>query len=347
MNILSLFDGMSCGRIALERAGIPITNYFASEIDKNCLKVSQANYPDIIRLGDVNDINLDALPPIDILMGGSPCQGFSVAGKQLNFEDPRSKLFFKFVEIMKAVKPKYFLLENVKMKKEWEDIISEHMGVSPIKINSSLVSAQNRVRLYWTNIPNVQQPEDKELLLADIVGAYTSIYVEPRGTNPGGLSWYKGKSPSITTSSWHHNFFIVESDAGFECVDREKSYCIDANYWKGGNPKSYFGKGRRQLVFKYNRKVGIQFDKEELDKALTLLESDWRGLNRNQNQNCVVDLHNLTYRKFTPEECELLQTVPLGYTACVANTQRYKMLGNGWTVDVIAHILGYINEHSS
>lgn len=254
MNVLSVFDGMSCGRIALERAGIPVTNYYASEIDKYAIQVASKNYPDTHHIGDVTQVNPDNLPNIDLLIGGSPCQGFSFAGKQLNFDDERSKLFFEFVRLLKELKPKYFLLENVRMKKEYQDIISEYLGVEPIKINSSLVSAQNRVRLYWTNIPNVTQPNDKGIVLKD----------------------------------------IIESGE----VDRDKSHCLDANYFKGGNLKSYFEKHRRQLVFS-------------------------------------GEAH---YRKLTPIECERLQTVPDNYTDGVSNTQRYKMLGNGWTVDVISHI---------
>ena len=169
MNVLSLFDGISCGQIALERAGIKVDNYFASEIDKYAIKVTQKNYPNTIQLGDVCNIKCNELPKIDLLIGGSPCQGFSFAGKQLNFNDPRSKLFFEFVRILKEVKPKYFLLENVKMKKEYQNVISEHLGVEPIEINSALVSAQDRKRLYWTNIPNINKPDDKGILLSDIL----------------------------------------------------------------------------------------------------------------------------------------------------------------------------------
>ena len=148
MNVLSLFDGMSCGQIALNRANIPYDNYYASEIDKHAIKVTQHNYPETIQLGDVTEIKSSDLPQIGLLIGGSPCQGFSFAGKQLNFEDPRSKLFFEFVRLLKECKPKFFLLENVKMKKEYQNVISEHLGVEPIEINSALVSAQNRKRLY-------------------------------------------------------------------------------------------------------------------------------------------------------------------------------------------------------
>ena len=163
MNVLSLFDGMSCGQQALERIGIPIHSYHACEIDQYALTVTQKNYPNTIQHGDVNttDFTTSEWQGIDLLLGGSPCQSFSYAGKGLAFDDPRGQLFFRFVEVLQQVKPKFFLLENVKMKQEYVDIISEHLGVEPIQINSSLVSAQNRKRLYWTNIPNVTQPADK------------------------------------------------------------------------------------------------------------------------------------------------------------------------------------------
>ena len=254
--MLSLFDGMACGRIALERCGYNVTNYFASEIDKYAMKVAKANYPDIQHLGDVRSVITDDLPEIDLLIGGSPCQGFSFAGRHLNFEDQRSRLFFEYVRILEETQPRYFLLENVRMSKESERVISEFLDCEPVTINSNLVSAQNRHRLYWTNIPVDGLPDDKGIKLAD----------------------------------------IIESGN----VDRDKAHCIDANYWKGGNLKSYFEKNRRQLVF------GQSVD---------------------------------DYRKLSPIECERLQTVPDNYTAHVSNTQRYKMLGNGWTVDVISHIL--------
>lgn len=173
MNVLSLFDGMSCGRVALERAGIPVEEYYASEIDKYAMQVSAKNWPDIIQLGDCTKIDFSQYAgKIDLVIGGSPCQGFSFAGKQLNFDDPRSKLFFEFVRAVREIKPKYFLLENVKMKQEFQDVISEHLGVKPFEINSALVSAQNRRRLYWTNIPVNKMPEDRHIMLKDIVHEY-------------------------------------------------------------------------------------------------------------------------------------------------------------------------------
>ena len=298
MIVLSLFDGMSCGRLALDRAGVDVTAYLASEIDPYAMAITQKNYPDTIQLGDVKNVLSHDLPNIDLLIGGSPCQGFSFAGHRLNFDDPRSKLFFEFVKVLEAVRPRYFLLENVRMTKESEDVITRILGVEPIEINSSLVSAQNRVRLYWTNIPVCQLPDDKGIHLADVI---------------------------------EHGY-----------VDRVKSYCIDANYHKGGNLLSYFTKNRRQLVFRYNRKDGIKWEAGALEKSIPILASDWRGLNRNQDQNAVIDIDQLSFRKLTPLECERLQTVPEGYTEGVSNTQRYKMLGNGWTVDVIAHIFSFI-----
>ena len=182
MNVLSLFDGMSCGQIALDRLGIKVDNYYASEIDKYGIQIAQKNFPDTIQLGDVKDIKGKDLPEIDLIVAGSPCQGFSFAGKQLAFDDPRSALFFEFVRILKEVKPKYFLLENVRMKKEFQAVISEQVsniypectngglfGIEPILINSALVSAQNRNRLYWTNIPGIEQPDDLGIVLRDVL----------------------------------------------------------------------------------------------------------------------------------------------------------------------------------
>jgi site-specific DNA-cytosine methylase len=169
MNVLSLFDGISCGQIALNRANIKYDNYFASEIDKFAIKVTQHNYPNTIQLGDVTKILAKDLPKIDLLIGGSPCQGFSKEGKGLNFNDPRSKLFFEYVRLLKECKPKYFLLENVKMKKEYRDIITHCLNVEPIEINSNLVSAQNRQRIYWTNAKIDNLPKNKGIKLSSIL----------------------------------------------------------------------------------------------------------------------------------------------------------------------------------
>jgi DNA-cytosine methyltransferase len=315
MNVLSLFDGMSCGRIALDRAAIDVSQYYASELDKYAIQVTQSNWPNTVQLGDVTqwrDWDID-WSSIDLLIGGSPCQGFSFAGKQLAFDDPRSKLFFVYVDILnhiRSVNPRVkFMLENVKMKKEHLAVISDQLGVEPVFINSALVSAQNRQRFYWANW-EFGQPEDKGIVLADII------------------------------------------DDG--AVDRDKSHCLDANYFKGGNPKSYFEKNRRQLVFNPAAMVGRKLDEngkrnDNLDaKAVQCLEVHEHGKARCVStvakDSLVSNLpagrypESKAYRKLTPTECERLQTVDSGYTAHVSSTQRYKMLGNGWTVDVIAHI---------
>jgi len=310
MNVLSLFDGMSCGQIALNKLGIKYNNYFASEIDKYAMQVTKHNYPNTKHIGDVTKVKGNDLPNIDLLIGGSPCQGFSFAGKQLNFDDPRSKLFFEFVRLLEETKPKYFLLENVRMKKEYQDVISNLLGVEPIIINSSLVSAQNRVRLYWTNIHNIEQPIDKKIMLSDI---------------------------------------IENGD-----VDKDKSYCIDAHYFAGSNLKRYFYRGSRQIVWKIpeaTKKGYIEaFEGQFVD--LTFIKSKTRrGRLMIEKSNCLTaskfNYCKVTkdwFRNLTPLECERLQTVPDKYTIVpygkrmMSNSQRYKMLGNGWTVDVIAHI---------
>lgn len=169
MKCLSLFDGISCGRVALERVGLPVTSYHAWEIEPNSIQISRNNYPDIEQHGDVTKEDFSKYHGCDLLMGGSPCQGFSTSGKGLNFDDPRSKLFFEFIRAVKETEPQYFLLENVNMKREWRDTITEYMGVDPILINSSLVSAQSRPRLYWTNIPGVTAPPDKGITLEEIL----------------------------------------------------------------------------------------------------------------------------------------------------------------------------------
>lgn len=299
MNVLSLFDGMSCGRIALERAGVEISKYYASEVDKYAIEVAKANYPDTIHLGDVCEVKASDLPDkIDLLIGGSPCQGFSFAGSQLNFDDPRSQLFFEYVRLLKELKPKYFLLENVRMSQESQDIISEMLGTQPVAINSNLVSAQNRYRLYWTNIP-FDMPEDEGIILKD----------------------------------------IIENGV----VDRDKSHCLDANYFKGGNLKSYFEKHRRQLVFSEDGLCNIgEADINGHDSIKRVYHPDGKSPTLNAmtggNRQPKIFVEPNQWRKLTVLECERLQTVPEGYTDHVSNTQRYKMLGNGWTVDVVKAI---------
>ncbi len=299
INVLSLFDGMSCGQLALERAGINVNNYYASEIDKFAIKIAMKNYPNTIQIGDVENVKAIDLPKIDLLVGGSPCQGFSSCGNQLNFKDPRSALFFEYVRILKECKPKYFLLENVKMKKEWQDIISENLNVKPIEIDSNLVSAQNRKRLYWTNILNIQQPKDKGVFLNDIV-----------------------ESPGIGVIKVH----------GVLKERILKSQCLDANYHKGVD-----NHGARTMI-----KIGEARDIKSHDLMKRIYSTAGKSPTLNActggNREPKINVGDNNWRKLTPIECERLQTVPDNYTATVSNTQRYKMLGNGWTVDVLAHI---------
>lgn len=283
MKVLSLFDGMSCGQIALNRIGIKSETYYASELDKYAIKVTQANYPDTVQLGDVTrwrewDIDWAS---IDLLIGGSPCQGFSFAGKQLAFDDPRSKLFFVYVDILnhiKSVNPDIkFMLENVKMKKEYLDIISEHLGVEPVFINSALVSAQNRQRYYWCNW-EVTQPEDKGIVIADIIDLL------PPSRSP---KWIKISRKSI-------------------------SGLIQIGYY-GANSQGqrlYSSKGKHP------------------------------SLNAVTSGGAVLPFieHEYFIGKASVDMASRLQTVPCGYFDGFSHGGAIKCLGNGWTVDVVAHI---------
>ena len=271
-NALGLFDGMSCGQIALERARIECDNYYASKIDKWAIEITQKNYPDTIQVGDICELSSKDLPTIELLIGGSPCQGFSLAGKQLNFDDERSKLFFEFLRLKDELNPKYWLLENVKMRKDIQDEISKLIGVEPIEINSALVSGQNRRRLYWTNIPNLKQPDDLKISAHSLLDDKSYQVATTRKGKAGGPRQ------------------IVKPPT-------DKFGCITASYVSGAN-----GDGR---------------------PAKTKFFGDYAPGR---------------VEKLSPREAERLQTLPEDYTAGVSNTQRYKMIGNGWTVDVIAHI---------
>jgi len=330
VNVLSLFDGISCGRVALERAGIDVDNYYASEVDKYAIQVAQKNYPDTIQLGSVEDWRDWDIGQPDIIIGGSPCQGFSVAGKGLNFDDPRSKLFFVFIDALKHYKPKYFLLENVKMKKEWQNVITDMTGVEPIDINSALVSAQNRRRLYWTNIPGVGQPEDKGIMLKDIVH-------ENEGVIETNLDDYKvpvTKELQIMDEEVKRNkigYFRKDCQANrvYKIHGKAVTLCGDAGGGAAKMGQYLFGCMTPDRIKK--RQNGQRFSKGE--KSYTMTAQDKHGI--------LIDGY---IRKLTPIECERLQTLPDGYTGGVSNSQRYKCLGNCWTVDVISHILQNIRR---
>lgn len=284
ITVLSLFDGISCGKLALERAGIKVDKYYASEIDQFAMQVSKNNYPDIIQLGDVTvwkDWDID-WSKIDLLIGGSPCQGFSFAGKQLNFNDDRSKLFFEYVDILnhiKSVNPKVkFLLENVRMKKEYQDVISSYLGTAPIKINSSLVSAANRNRLYWTNF-EFDVPTDRNITFDDI---------------------------NDHSQNWLSNDYINK-----------------VSKWKA-----------QQDPIKNTTYIGT-------NSKLPCLTA--RGYNQSHSGMILIS-DGIRYRYLSNAEAELAMTLPVGYTDGISDRERAKCIGNGWTVDVIAHIFTYLKE---
>lgn len=366
--VLSLFDGMSCGRLALERAWIPVRRYFASEIDKYSMQVSENNRPDVIQVGDVREIRVKsdikatgiARRPdgdtnvyvgdngLDLLIGGSPCQWFSNAGKGLNFKDHRSKLFFEFVRILKEAHPRYFLLENVPMKEERIKIINQHLGgIQPMVINSSLVSAQSRDRLYRVGkregerykMIYIPLPEDKKLTLKDILQDKVE---EKYMLSEKLVKWFLNKS-----SVFRDRFKIANPDWKGACLTtNNQGSCITQSYilcninpsWNGQNGNVYSSEGKSPTLTTNKgewpkilqlprgaNKWGI------FEKKTPTLSSNSRSYN-----NLLHDGYCL--RRLTPIECERLQTLPDNYTAGVSNSQRYKMLGNGWTVDVIAHI---------
>jgi DNA (cytosine-5)-methyltransferase 3A len=307
MNILSLFDGMSCGQLALNRANVHYDKYYASEIEKNSIKVTQHNFPNTIQLGDVSKVNGKDLDKIDLIMGGSPCQSFSFAGKmkgmatkdekeilslesylslkEAGFEfEGQSYLFWEYVRLLKETNPTYFLLENVMMKDYWKKVISDTLGVEPIMINSNLVSAQDRKRLYWTNIPNVGQPDDLGLHLRDI---------------------------------------MEESVAD--------KYNITERFYK-----------KKEGTLSYSKSRGNIRPPERKSKTLT---TSGHGISNSGSTN--IKLSDDYLRIPTPLECERLQTVPDNYTNVgLLDSHRYKMLGNGWTVNVISHIFKNIQNEN-
>ena len=350
INVLSLFDGMSCGQIALNRAGIEYENYFASEIDKYAMQVTMKNYPSTQQVGSVIDVKVQILPRIDLLIGGSPCQGFSFAGKQLNFDDPRSKLFFEFVRLLKETKPKYFLLENVIMKKEYEQIITEHLGVESIFINSSMVSAQNRKRLYWTNIPNIEELKDKGITWGDVrehgVNTESYYYTEKA------MQWLAKVSQSKSKTLTVHN-------------DSDKMQMLEASHSKKYSNQRFFGiidlpDNTQSIGAMRGRYLidGKRQDGKQITKGLTKQYIEFRHDGKTNTLTTVgkdnvvvpftlpnrIPADEFFFRYITPLECERLQTVPDNYTSCVSDTQRYRMLGNGWTVDVIAHIFSSLRS---
>jgi DNA (cytosine-5)-methyltransferase 3A len=327
MNVLSLFDGMSCGQIALNKAGIKYDNYFASEIDKHSIQITQKNYPNTKQLGDITKIKGSDLPQIDLVFGGSPCQSFSNAGARTGF-DGKSGLFWEFMRILEEVKPTYFLLENVVMKKEWEQIINKELNCEPISINSNLISAQSRERLYWTNIPNIEKPKEKKIILKDILEKEEDIKE---------LKYYtKGNSDS-------EYFYFDGNTINYD----KKTTFIKVDNHKSKNGLVFIG-GLLNESNKLWRKDGTigsgSFSQgnrvySEYGKTPTI-SANSGGIGGKTGLYKIND----KIRKLTPIECERLQTVPDNYTEGVSNTHRYTMLGNGWTADVIAHVFSHLPD---
>ena len=412
MNVLSLFDGMSCGQQALERAGIKVENYFASEIDKYAIQVAMANYPNTKQLGSVVDLNGFDLPKIDLLIGGSPCQSFSFAGKRKGmstkdeqeiltlehylelksqgFEfEGQSYLFWEFMRLLNETKPKYFLLENVKMSKKWKDTLSKAIGVEPILINSNLLSAQNRQRLYWTNIPNIEQPEDKGILLKDIIEhevddkyflseksmAWLNNRIEekhkfipriPNSIEKSNCLKVGGKGvddlivhnmmPRSSTNGNGGSGHLSRNDGKTYCLDTGRTNAIEIvagtfRYDKGHEWRDDGKTGTLTTLGSRTNSGSIHIKSEQIEIIATQIgnsEQFGNSINdkgkaftlRKGNPNGLII--NNKIRRLTPLECERLQTVKDNYTNFVSDTQRYRMLGNGWTVDVIAHIFKYI-----
>jgi DNA (cytosine-5)-methyltransferase 3A len=388
INVLSLFDGMSCGQQALERTGIKVDNYFASEIDKYAIQVTMANYPNTIQLGSVVGVDGYSLPKIDLLIGGSPCQSFSFAGKRkgmstkceteiLTLEhylelkaegyefEGQSYLFWEFMRLLYECKPKYFLLENVEMGEKWEKVLNKAIGVNGIHINSALVSAQNRKRIYWTNIglepaglfgypmSIIRKPKDKKILLKDILESevdekyylsekmlkWLTKHSEKRGSEFKKLDGNQQASCLTTTEAKQNlsNDYICVASRGRN-PENPKSREVGLNTEQMLEPR-YDGKTNCITSVQKDNMVAIMLGRSE----------SWGAPEKNDGKSytlCKEQPHGIKeqsrIRRLTPLECERLQTVPDGYTDCVSDSQRYKMLGNGWTVDVIKHIFGYI-----
>ena len=447
IRVLSLFDGMSCGQLALQKLGIEVDTYYASEIDKYAIQVAKENFPKTIHVGDVCQLKSEDYKDIDLILAGSPCQGFSFAGKQLAFDDPRSALFFEFIRLLKEIKPKYFLLENVRMKQQFQDVITDQVSacypdyqgddlfgskIKPILINSALLSAQNRLRLYWTNIPNIEQPKDKGIVLKDILIAEeewqeevpqylkNNFHGQPRANQVRHID--VGKSKTLTATmykgqiqSWIKKDFIspdrvkkyvedetseVNDTYNKRTIKGDKSTTIrpnnnTGNIWvndqaiketkpiqvgiaseingydilkrvyspegksptlntmQGGNREPKVAVEYKAMTEvrtpeanairrEHKKKTGKDWSPREMRKLVERDDDKLNTLTSALTKQHIIQAKEettLSWRKLLPIECERLQTVPDNYTSCVSKTQRFKMLGNGWTIDVIAHIL--------
>ena len=293
-NVVSFGDGISGGQIALEKAGVKVGQYYAIEIDPKAIAVTQNNYPNTIQLGDAKKVDGKKLKNIDILIGGPPCQDFSIAGNRKNFDGENGKLTYEYVRLLKELNPTYFFMENVPMKKEVQDEISELLGVQPIKANSALVSAQNRERLYWTNIPNVSLPEDKGIMFADVL--------ETKGTD-----------------------------------------CNVNEYYFKGEKRNFDNRANRK--YQTNLVGNIYPSKSQAGRIFSTCNSKSPSVSYNACDAQRI-LEKGKIRKLTPKEYERLQTLPDNYTAGHSDCARYKMIGNGWTVDMVSHFFKNIKPEN-
>ena len=353
IKVLSLFDGISCARQALHDLGIPVSLYYASEVDKYALQISAQRWPEIIQLGDVHIINTPMLlvRNIDLMIGGSPCQDLSIAGKRKGLDGERSGLFWEYVRVLKEVQPKYFVLENVaSMNIASRDIISKELGVEPIMIDAALVSGQRRKRLFWTNIPGIRQPEDKGILLRDILQPVVDdkyIYRGKVNNASQGTRVYDIEGKSATLSA-------LGGGAGA----KTGLYTIPRGFNKGGIRASDKAPTLTTSRFDQNNMVVIPIDKdgnEKLESNTLRTSGIGSGVDDKHNWDAVRvtdDGQRYIIRRLTPTECERLQSLPDGYTAYgkladgqytwISDTQRYKALGNGFNADVISHILSFM-----
>jgi len=370
MNVLSLFDGMSCGQLALQRCGIPVEKYYASEIDKFAIKVTKHNFPNTIHIGDVRQIDSSSFnDPIDMVIGGSPCQSFSFAGrrngmttvdnieitsleqylelKKANFEfQGESYLFWEFVRIVNELKPKYFFLENVMMEERWSSLITQTLGVHPLEINSRLVSAQNRRRLYWTNIglkpqgffgdmnQSIEQPKDLGILLKDILQEESEI-AEKYFLSENILAYYISNDQKMKQQNIGFSFSPTDGNEKSKTITTKEGGRMENNYIICHSTQR---RSENRPSIEKNKNAGGSGQLSKADgKSYCLDVSNSMAIETTQN-----NIYNKRIRRLTPIECERLQTVPDNYTSCVSDAQRYKMLGNGWTIDVIAHILKHM-----
>lgn len=381
LRVLSLFDGISCGQVALERAGIPVEVYYASEIDKYAIQIIQKNYPNTIQLGDINNIDFtEYIGKIDLIMGGSPCQDLSIAGKRKGLQGERSGLFYKFVEAVETIKPKYFLLENnVGMPKEAYEEMSRLMGCYPIEINSALVSAQSRRRYYWTNIGpqqfnlfgfptvDIPQPKDKKILLKDVLESGYGIGVTQQGKT---ITNYQEKSNALLCRDYKGfenqqmtgvaEPLKIPEAAKKGYAEIEQGSCVDLSQLNSKTRRGRNMKDKSNCLtcqnefYQYISPVQLGHISNTnsqgnrvysvVGKSVTLKAEGGGGGAKTGLYK--IDLPDGEYyiRKLTPLECERLQTLPDNYTSGVSGTQRYKAIGNGWTVEVIAHIFSFLGD---